>query len=87
MKLASIPRGYANFRNQIKPSKQQMTTSKIGSGAQFALRKFLTAHVAHGSDSTEMKALADPAMSASPPVATKNYGAQVGRVGPMPLKK
>jgi putative ABC transport system substrate-binding protein len=33
-----------------------------------------------------MKALADPAMSASPPVATKNYGAQIGRVGPLPDK-
>jgi hypothetical protein len=34
-----MARGHANLRNQIRPSKQQMATSNIGSGAQFALRK------------------------------------------------
>src|SRR5271167_910443 len=41
MKLASMARGYANLRNQIRPSKQQMATSKIGSGAQFCAAKIL----------------------------------------------
>ena len=40
MKLASMARGHANLSNQIRPSKQQMATSKIGSGAQFALQQF-----------------------------------------------
>src|SRR5579859_4787364 len=50
MKLASMAPGHANLRNQIKPSKQQMATSKIGSGAQFALQQFCTAHVSEGLD-------------------------------------
>jgi hypothetical protein len=32
-----MARGHANLRNQIRPSKQQLATSKIGSGAQLAL--------------------------------------------------